>query len=192
MAQVTALWVASGLILPGTLVVIINEHQVKDSVALDFMLDVLSVVKTEKSSSAVLTLLKSSGLDSMLDQLFPTNKWSPENMSLVEVSSELKQHDVGVFSLGSDKDFEGSNTYAWNENVIKNKGLGVFIASDENVLRSEMSTWFSVDQNILVEYVFMKLTKPVQVGGFVKDFCPVAVVGQKDPFKDKQIKTFHQ
>ena len=47
MAQVTALWVASGLILPNTLVVIINEHQVKDSVALDFMLDVLSVVKTE-------------------------------------------------------------------------------------------------------------------------------------------------
>jgi hypothetical protein len=140
LAQVTALWVASGLILPNTLLVIINKHQVKHSVALDFMLDVLSVVKTEKGSSAVLTLLKRSGLGSMLDQLFPTNKWSPENMSLVEVSSELKQHDVGVFSLGSDKDFEGSNTYAWNENIIKNKGLGVFIASDENVLRSEMST----------------------------------------------------
>ena len=50
---------------------------------------------------------------------------------------------------------------------------------DENDLRSEMSTWFSVDQDILVEYVYMKLKKPVQVGGFVKDFCPVAVVGQK-------------
>ena len=53
------------------------------------------------------------------------------------------------------------------------------IASDEIDLRSEMSTWFSVDQDILVEYVYMKLKKPVQVGGFVKDFCPVAVVGQK-------------
>merc|ERR1712106_224898 len=39
LAQVTGLWVASGLILPNTLVVIINEHQVKDSVALEFMLD---------------------------------------------------------------------------------------------------------------------------------------------------------
>ena len=48
--------------------------------ALDFMLDVLYVVKTEKGSSAVLTLLKRSGLDSMLDQLFPTNKMTPENM----------------------------------------------------------------------------------------------------------------
>ena len=55
LAQVTALWVASGLILPNTHVVNINEHQVKDSEALEFMLD--SVVKTEKGSSAVLTLL---------------------------------------------------------------------------------------------------------------------------------------
>ena len=78
LAQVTALWVASGLILPNTHVVNINEHQVKDSEALEFMLD--SVVKTEKGSSAVLTLLKRSGLDIMLDQLFPTNKRTLENM----------------------------------------------------------------------------------------------------------------
>ena len=45
MAQVTALWVASGLILPNTpvVIIVINKHQVKDCVALDFMLDVLSV-----------------------------------------------------------------------------------------------------------------------------------------------------
>merc|ERR1712102_159015 len=71
LAQITALWVTSGLILPNTLVVIINEHQVKDSVALDYMLDVLSVVKTEKGSSGVLSLLKRSGVDVMLNQLFP-------------------------------------------------------------------------------------------------------------------------
>jgi hypothetical protein len=52
---------------------------VKDSVALDFMLDMLSVVITEKGSSAVLTLLKRSGLDSMLDQLFPTYLAGLEN-----------------------------------------------------------------------------------------------------------------
>ena len=80
MAQVTGLWVVSGLILPNTLVVIINEHQVKDCVALEFILDVLSVVKTEKGLSAVLTLLKRSGLDQMLDQLFPTNKRTSEHM----------------------------------------------------------------------------------------------------------------
>ena len=114
-----------------------------------------------------------------------------DKMSLVEVSSKLKQLDVGVLTLGSDEDSRGTYTYAWNVNIINNQGTGVFISSDENELRSEMSTWFSVEQDILVEYVYMKLKKPVQVGGFVKDFCPVAVVGKKDLFTDKQIKTFH-
>ena len=115
-----------------------------------------------------------------------------DKISLVEVSSKLQQHDVGVLSLGSDKDSNmRSYTYAWNENIVKNKGIGVFIASDEKDLRSEMSTWFAVDQDVVVEYVYMKLKKPVQVGGFVKDFRPVAVVGKKDLFKEREIKTFH-
>ena len=67
----------------------------------------------------------------------------------------------------------------------------MFIASDENDLRSEMSTWFSVDQDVLVEYVHMKLKKPVKFGGFIKDYIPVAVVGKKEHFKDREIKTFH-
>ena len=43
------------MILPNTLLVIINKHQVKHSVALDFMLDVLSVVKTEKGTAKIWT-----------------------------------------------------------------------------------------------------------------------------------------
>ena len=114
-----------------------------------------------------------------------------DKITLLEVSSKLKEHDIGVLSFGGDKDFIGTYIYAWNEHIIKNSGTGVFIASDENDLRSEMSTWFNVETDILVEYVYMKLKRPVQVGGFVKDFCPVAVVGRKELFKDKQIKTFH-
>ena len=76
--------------MPNTLVVIINEHQVKDRVALDFMLEVFSVVKIEKGSSAVLTLFKTSGLDKILDQLFPANKRTPEN---------IKDSFTNIFSL---------------------------------------------------------------------------------------------
>merc|ERR1712212_1284344 len=74
LAEITALWVVSGLVPPNTLPVVINEHQVKDSVALNFILNILSTVKTEKGSPAVITLLKRSGLESQLDQLFPANK----------------------------------------------------------------------------------------------------------------------
>jgi len=111
LAQVTALWVASGLILPNTLVVIINEHQVKDSVALDFMLDIFSVVKTEKGSSAVLTLLKRSGLDGMLDQLFPPNKRTAENMKNVFISAdqpEIVTYLLGLENAGAKKDIQRS------------------------------------------------------------------------------------
>jgi len=111
LAQVTALWVASGLILPNTLVVIINEHQVKDSVALDFMLEVLSVVKTEKGSSAVLTLLKRSGLDLMLDQLFPANKRTPENIKNSFISAgqpDIVTYLAGLENAGAKKDIQRS------------------------------------------------------------------------------------
>ena len=102
---------ASGLILPNTLVVIINEHQVKDSVALDFMLEVLSVVKTEKGSSAVLTLLKRSGLDLMLDQLFPANKRTPENIKNSFISAgqpDIVTYLAGLENAGAKKDIQRS------------------------------------------------------------------------------------
>ena len=111
MAQVTGLWVVSGLILPNTLVVIINEHQVKDCVALEFILDVLSVVKTEKGLSAVLTLLKRSGLDQMLDQLFPTNKRTSEHMKNSFISAgqpDIVTYLAGLENAGAKKDIQRS------------------------------------------------------------------------------------
>ena len=81
----------------------------KDSVALDFMLDVLSVVKTEKGSSAVLTLLKRSGLDTMLDQLFPTNKRTPENIKNSFISAgqpDIVTYLAGMENAGAKKDIQ--------------------------------------------------------------------------------------
>merc|ERR1719285_1227594 len=91
LAQITAIWCCSGLILPNTIVVVINEHQVKDSIALNFMIEVLNVVKTEKGSASVLNLLKKSGMDTMLTELFPTNKRSSDNMKNHFVTAGLPE-----------------------------------------------------------------------------------------------------
>lgn len=109
LAYLTALWVSSGLIPPNTLPVVINEHQVKDSVALHFVLVILSTVKTDKGSSAVITLLKKSGLDNQLDQLFPANKRTPENIKNSLINAELG--DVVTFlanqeNAGAKKDMQ--------------------------------------------------------------------------------------
>jgi len=91
LAQITAIWCCSGLILPNTVIVVINEHQVKDSIALDFMIEVLNVVKAEKGSASVLNLLKKSGMDTQLTELFPTNKRGNENMKNHFVSAGLPE-----------------------------------------------------------------------------------------------------
>merc|ERR1712170_246987 len=107
LARVTALWVCSGLLPQNRLQVIINEHQVKAGVALDFMPEILRVIKTEKGATSVLSLLKKSGLDNNLDQLFPTNKRTPENIKNIFISAdqqEIVTHLAGMESVGAEKE----------------------------------------------------------------------------------------
>lgn len=102
---------SSGLLPQNTLQVIINEHQVKEGVALDFMLEVLRVIKTEKGATSVLSLLKKSGLDNNLDQLFPTNKRTAENIKNVFISSdqqEIVTYLAGMENAGAKKDVQRS------------------------------------------------------------------------------------
>merc|ERR1712130_1000486 len=111
LAQMTALWVISGLLPPNTLQVIINEHQVKEGVALDFMLEILRVIKTEKGATSVLSLLKKSGLDNNLDQLFPTNKRTAENIKNIFISAdqqEIVTYLAGMENAGAKKDVQRS------------------------------------------------------------------------------------
>merc|ERR1712200_124789 len=91
LAQLTALWAVSGFIPPNLLPITINEHQVKDQIALNFILDVLSTVKTEKGSPAVISLLKKSGLELCMDQLFPANNRNFENVKNSLESAGLQE-----------------------------------------------------------------------------------------------------
>ena len=101
----------SGLLPSNTLQVIINEHQVKEGVALDFMLEILRTIKNEKGASSVLNFLKKSGLDNMLDQLFPGNKRTPENMKNIFISAdqqEIVTYLAGMENAGAKKDVQRS------------------------------------------------------------------------------------
>lgn len=111
LAQITAIWCCSGLILPNTVVVVINEHQVKDSIALNFMIEVLNVVKTEKGSASVLNLLKKSGMDAQLTELFPTNKRGNENMKNHFVTAglpEIVTYLSSIENAGAKKELQRS------------------------------------------------------------------------------------
>ena len=95
------------MVPPNTLQVVINEHQVKEGVALDFMLEILRTIKTEKGPTVVLSFLKKSGMDTNLDQLFPTNKRTPENIKNIFISAdqqEIVTHLAGMESVGAKKE----------------------------------------------------------------------------------------
>ena len=62
------------------------------------MLEILRVIKTEKGATSVLSLLKKSGLDNNLDQLFPTNKRTAENIKNVFISSD--QQEIVTYLAG--------------------------------------------------------------------------------------------
>jgi len=79
LAQITALWLASGQIPAKLLSELIQDHQVKDGTALDFLMELLSTLKQEKGGQAVTTLIKKSGVENRLMDFFPpTNRQKTE------------------------------------------------------------------------------------------------------------------
>ncbi|XP_034234845.1 protein krasavietz [Thrips palmi] len=83
LARMTALWISNGSVPPGVLLVLSNEHLVKDNLALDFLLEVFVTWKNEKGLSSLVTALKKGGLEGKLMEFFPTNKRTEEHFKAV-------------------------------------------------------------------------------------------------------------
>merc|ERR1711992_232751 len=93
LAQITALWLASGQIPSTILPVLINEHQVKDGTALGFLLELLSTLKSEKGGPAVTAVIKKSGAENRLMEFFPSNnqQQTEENFKRVFADRDLPE-----------------------------------------------------------------------------------------------------
>jgi len=74
----TYLMISSGLISPTCLSQIINEHLVKDGIALDFAHSLFSTWLKDKDFNSLLSNLKKAEIDGKLMELFPVNKRSIE------------------------------------------------------------------------------------------------------------------
>jgi len=97
LAQITALWLASGQIPATTLRTLINEHQVKDGLALSFFLDVLVTMKAEKGSAAVSAIIKKSGIDAHLINFFPPTNQQQSEENFAKVFNEKNLGEVVQF-----------------------------------------------------------------------------------------------
>lgn len=79
LARMTALWISNGSVPPTVLLVLINEHLVKDSLALDFLMEVFVTWKQEKGLASLMTALKRGGIESRLMEFVPLNKRTEEH-----------------------------------------------------------------------------------------------------------------
>jgi len=93
LAQITALWLASGQLPATILPILINEHQVKDGLALEFLLELLSTLKTEKGGTAVVNVVKKSGIESRLMEFFPSvnQQQTEDNFSKTFLARDLPE-----------------------------------------------------------------------------------------------------
>lgn len=65
---------ANGTVAPGVLLVLQNEHVVKDSLALEFLVEVFVTFKQEKGMSSLVQALKKGGVEGRLMEFCPINK----------------------------------------------------------------------------------------------------------------------
>lgn len=79
LARMTALWISNGSVPPTVLLILINEHLVKDSLALDFLMEVFVTWKQEKGLASLMTALKRGGIESRLMEFVPLNKRTEEH-----------------------------------------------------------------------------------------------------------------
>lgn len=92
LARMTALWIANNSVQPQVLSVLINEHLVKDGLALEFLMEVFVTWKQEKGLTSMMTSLKKSGLEKNLMEFVPPNKRTDEYFK--SVFEEKGLHEI--------------------------------------------------------------------------------------------------
>ncbi|XP_073840959.1 basic leucine zipper and W2 domain-containing protein kra [Musca autumnalis] len=91
LARMTALWLSNGSVPPTVLLVLNNEHLIKDGIALDFLVELFVTFKQEKGIQSLIQTLKKGGLESKLMDFFPPNKRTEENFKQVFLEKELTE-----------------------------------------------------------------------------------------------------
>ncbi|KAH8311577.1 hypothetical protein KR044_006990 [Drosophila immigrans] len=91
LARMTALWLVNGSVPPNVLLVLNNEHLIKDGIALEFLLELFLTFKQEKGIAYLIQALKKGGLESKLLDFFPPNKRTEEYFKQVFLDKELNE-----------------------------------------------------------------------------------------------------
>ncbi|KAL4708021.1 hypothetical protein ACJJTC_014541 [Scirpophaga incertulas] len=79
----------NGCVPPSVLLVLVNEHLLKDNLALDFVLEVFATVKEERGAPSLVAALKKGQLEGRLLEFLPLNRRSEEALAASFASRDL-------------------------------------------------------------------------------------------------------
>lgn len=88
---ICVLFTGNGSVPPTVLLMLINEHLVKDEIALDFLLEVCVTFKQEKGLSSLVQALKKGNIESKLMEFFPAKKQTEEQLRATFVERGLAE-----------------------------------------------------------------------------------------------------
>ena len=124
-------------------------------------------------------------------------KGAPSEETIYIASDNLNMHSLGrVFKdysvvVINHKDESGAEDFCLTEKIKDEENCAGVIIKSENSLRSQMEGMFSDEDDIMVNYVYYKMEKPVMKDGFKIEITPLAVFGNKKYFENKEIKNFY-
>jgi len=135
LAQITALWLASGQIPSTILPVLINEHQVKDGTALQFLLELLCTLKAEKGGAAVTAVIKKSGAENRLMEFFPSNNQQQTEENFKRVFADRDLPEVVAFrNQVAAANIRSEITKSLNDAIADEKSASAIIADVKEIV----------------------------------------------------------
>lgn len=97
-----AMWAVDGIVEPKVLSHLIQEHLVKEGIAVDFLCLVLTTARSLKDMNQVRTLLRKAGLDKRIMEFLPANKRTPEYFS--NLFQEKGLEEIVSLQLSNEKE----------------------------------------------------------------------------------------
>ncbi|KAG5678487.1 hypothetical protein PVAND_008156 [Polypedilum vanderplanki] len=117
LARMTALWISNGAVPATVLSVLNNEHLIKDSIALDFLLELFVTLKQEKGVPTLITVLKKGQMENRLLDFFPMNKQAKRELqsTIVDDIKDNKPHKEIIADI---KDLSVKNSIPEHEVIV--------------------------------------------------------------------------
>ena len=111
-----------------------------------------------------------------------------DSLNIHSLGRVFKDFSAVIINL---KEESGAEDFCLTEKIKDDRNCVGIIIKSEKALRAQMSGTFDAEEDIIVNYVYVKMEKPALEDSVMKEITPIAVFGHKEYFKKKELKNFY-